>query len=576
LVLNADESRLYVAYFEARRVDEVELPGNRVLRSFPMPGPPSGLALKGTQLFVTCAGPISQIHRLELKSGKVVSTALTGHTAISPQITPDGTTLAFCLRFQNDVVLWDLAKNRERKRIPVGREPISVACTADGKFLLVAHHLPAGAATAPLVAATIGVIDLEEQRMVAEEMLPNGSSLVREIRLSPDGKFAVVAHNLAHYQLPTTQLERGWMNTAALSFFSLTTQKLDFTCVLDEVDRGAANPWAVGWTPDGRRLLVTHAGTHEISRIDFPGLLEKVTRLRSASGWDPLLPAEDLSFLLGLRERLPLMGNGPRAMAIGQTTVCVASYFSDTLECLSPPSAAAASIVLAPNHEPVKVHLTGERLFNDATLAFQGWQSCASCHSEQGRVDGLNWDLLNDGMGNPKNSKSLLWSHRTPPAMSMGVRITAEAAVRAGIRHILFAVPNEANARPIDDWLKSLEPLPSPWLVKGKLSAEARRGGEIFRRASTGCASCHSPGLFTDLGMYDVGSGSAAGGASDSLSFDTPTLVELWRTGPYLHDGSAADLRAVLGSRNSGDHHGRTSQLSERELNDLIAYLLAL
>jgi cytochrome c peroxidase len=47
-----------------------------------------------------------------------------------------------------------------------------------------------------------------------------------------------------------------------------------------------------------------------------------------------------------------------------------------------------------------------ERLFHDATIGHQSWQSCASCHPD-GRAGGLNWDLLNDGIGNPKNTKSV-------------------------------------------------------------------------------------------------------------------------------------------------------------------------
>ena len=46
-------------------------------------------------------------------------------------------------------------------------------------------------------------------------------------------------------------------------------------------------------------------------------------------------------------------------------------------------------------------------------------------------VDGLNWDLLNDGIGNPKSTKTLLYSHATPPAMISGIRADAETAVRA-------------------------------------------------------------------------------------------------------------------------------------------------
>ena len=63
-------------------------------------------------------------------------------------------------------------------------------------------------------------------------------------------------------------------------------------------------------------------------------------------------------------------------------------------------------------------------------------------------MDGLNWDLLNDGIGNPKNCKRLLLAHATPPSMSLAVRPNACVAVRAGIRYSLFTVqpPEVADA----------------------------------------------------------------------------------------------------------------------------------
>jgi cytochrome c peroxidase len=116
--------------------------------------------------------------------------------------------------------------------------------------------------------------------------------------------------------------------------------------------------------------------------------------------------------------------------------------------------------------------------------------------------------------------------------------------------------------------------MPSPHLAQGALSAAAGRGRQLFNRPDIGCASCHKPGLFTDLKSYDVGT--AGPTDQDATAFDTPSLVEVWRTAPYLHDGSAPTLRDVLTARNPGDRHGRTSRLSEEELNDLAEYLLSL
>jgi hypothetical protein len=87
-----------------------------------------------------------------------------------------------------------------------------------------------------------------------------------------------------------------------------------------------------------------------------------------------------------------------------------------------------------------------------------------SCHPD-GRSDRLNWDLLNDGVGNPKNTNSMLLAHQTPPAMSEGVRLTAEAAVRSGyatIRELIVAGKHglgdgraaELSPREVDDLIE--------------------------------------------------------------------------------------------------------------------------
>jgi cytochrome c peroxidase len=58
--------------------------------------------------------------------------------------------------------------------------------------------------------------------------------------------------------------------------------------------------------------------------------------------------------------------------------------------------------------------------------------------------------------------------------------------------------------------------------------------------------------------------------------FDTPTLVELWRTAPYLHDGSAPTVRELFTTRNAQNRHGNTTHLSPTQIDDLVAYLLSL
>jgi cytochrome c peroxidase len=59
----------------------------------------------------------------------------------------------------------------------------------------------------------------------------------------------------------------------------------------------------------------------------------------------------------------------------------------------------------------------------------------------------------------------------------------------------------------------------------------------------------------------------------DSGLLDTPQLINIALTAPYLHDGSARTLEEIWTVYNPNDKHGRTNDLSKDELNDLIEYL---
>ena len=593
LVVAPDGRSLYIACATGDRVLVVDLATRQVARSFATPAAPSGLAFSadGRTLFVTCMAPESRVCVVDPAAGRVTAWLGAGHTAMAPVLSPDGRTLYVCNRFNDDVSVFDLVAKKEVRRIPVRREPVAAAITPDGRRLLVANLLHTGRADAERVGAVVSVIDTERGEVVDDLCLPSGSGSLNDIRVAPDGKTAVVTHILSRFQLPTTQLDRGWMNTSAQTIIDLAGMQIVNTVLLDTIDRGAANPWGAAWSADGRTLVVAHAGTHEVSVIDYPAVLDKLAKLSplataAQSAASPYSFAgargtgdvkNDLSFLVGLRERrrLPEGDLGPRAVVVVGRLACVANYFSDTLTFLEldGPHPKAETISLGPK-PPMTAARQGELYFNDARLCFQSWQSCASCHPGEARVDGLNWDLLNDGIGNPKNNKSLLLVFQTPPAMSIGVRESAEAAVRAGIRHILFTSQPPEVAGALDAYLQSLKPVPSPHRVKGRLSAAAQRGEKVFLSKETGCAECHPGPLFTDLKSYDVGTLGRFDKPTDR--FDTPTLIELWRTAPYLHDGSVATLRDVLTTANPGDRHGRTSRLTADQLGDLAAYLLSL
>jgi cytochrome c peroxidase len=67
-----------------------------------------------------------------------------------------------------------------------------------------------------------------------------------------------------------------------------------------------------------------------------------------------------------------------------------------------------------------------------------------------------------------------------------------------------------------------------------------------------------------------LGTGKAV---DNSSLFDTPQLMSVALTAPYLHDGSAKSLEEIWTVYNPHDRHGRTNDLTKDELNDLIEYL---
>jgi cytochrome c peroxidase len=79
--------------------------------------------------------------------------------------------------------------------------------------------------------------------------------------------------------------------------------------------------------------------------------------------------------------------------------------------------------------------------------------------------------------------------------------------------------------------------------------------------------------VFRDQLSHDVGT--VKPGSKESVKLDTPGLAELWRTAPYLHDGSAARVREVVTTRNREDRHGKTSRLSSEDIDALVEYLLS-
>ena len=135
---------------------------------------------------------------------------------------------------------------------------------------------------------------------------------------------------------------------------------------------------------------------------------------------------------------------------------------------------------------------------------------------------------------------------------------------------------------PFDRWIKG---------DRNAIDAAAKRGFDLFV-GKAHCASCHSGWAFTDASFHDIGTARNADLGRGHLfptsvklhyAFKTPTLRDVARRAPYMHDGSVPTLEAVIDLYNRGgiDRPSRSElivplDLKASEKADLIAFLQTL
>ena len=125
------------------------------------------------------------------------------------------------------------------------------------------------------------------------------------------------------------------------------------------------------------------------------------------------------------------------------------------------------------------------------------------------------------------------------------------------------------------------------------LNDSGKRGLELFRGKAR-CTRCHSGFNFTDEKFHNLGIGwddnkvdlgryMETKNPEDIGAFKTPTLREIARTGPYMHDGRFKTLEEVVKFYNQGGvknpHQDNTIiplELTDEEQQDLVAMLKSL
>lgn len=139
---------------------------------------------------------------------------------------------------------------------------------------------------------------------------------------------------------------------------------------------------------------------------------------------------------------------------------------------------------------------------------------------------------------------------------------------------------NWDRAAALAAYMESLPAAPHAGTLQEPDVERLRAGVAAFFKAS--CNQCHAPPAMTNLGQHPTrllfpkyaASLAAAGGRE--MFLDTPSLRSVAASAPYLHDGRATSLRAVLVDENRENRHGNVQSLSADELTQLIYFLESL
>ena len=567
----------------------------------------------------------------QLPSGPVSSSAVV--------VSPDGTLVAAVNPDSDSITLIDAKGLRPIKEIAVGDDPRTLAFTPDSRLVLVANRgsanvsvvavenfsrvadipvgpMPYGVVTdgrrafvTEFALGNIGIIDLARQTLVDRvEVAPFPAGLAletgsqdghsREGRLLATHFFSgqvstIDVSTLTVTAIASTEEETNLSQSIVVSSDGMkaylpqtvsnaTNTDLSFdTTVLpvvnvldlsehillsgqriaiDAVDQPASIPFAAVVSPNGGRLYVVHAGSDNLSVID-------------------LAANQGLANIS--------VGANPRGIAITPdgSTLFVNNVLDGTMSIIDAGTFTYIETIDLTAIPLAADLLLGKRIFNSASspaLTTDRWISCASCHFDAG-MDTRTWEGFADG---PRNTPALFGVGQTLPNHWSGdfdelqdVELTIRAVqfgtgLIPGDAHDSLSTAHAGASSDLDAlvaYLDSIEVPPSPY---GSDLDRINAGEEKF--TTLGCQVCHPPPLFTDLELHDVGTGDPAKEKNPhgrGTNFDSPSLRGVWFTAPYFHDGSATTLRDVFAT---GTTHNISADISEQELQALIAYLRAL
>lgn len=583
MTVSPDQRRLYVACGPTRSLVVLDLESRRRVATLAVDGRPRGLALSpdGATLCISLSGSdrVAVFFTQPLRQG---ATLTVGQEPAGLCFDASGQRLFVANSASHDVSVIEMATGRELRRVAAGREPFAVAASPDGRAVAVVARMASIAAATAVPAAELTLLDARDGQVTARIPLPS-CHMAEAAAFTADGRQLLIPAVRVRNLLPILQVARGWVMSSVLAVVDLASLELALL-PLGDVGSNFPDPSGIALSRDGRRAFVVSGGADQVAVVDVAELLAR----RPAAA--PSAP-ESLTLSRHYLERRFAVGGNPRDLAlIGDgpgAVLAVSERLDDSVGLFDLQGAPVARIPVA---DPVREDAVrrGDRVFHDASYAFQGAFSCRSCHPG-GHTDGLSYDFDIDGVGrNVVLNRSLRGVGATPPFKWNGKNESLQRQCGARFAMVLTRADPFPEDR-LDDLVAYLESLPAPppdrgaGSIAGRDSGAVVRGAALFRRdhrkdgaliePDGRCVTCHPPPLYTNRLTADVGT---QGPRDDLAAYDVPHLGGIGSKAPYLHDGRATTLEEIWTLPGVGDRHGVVSDFNKADLNDLVEYLKGL
>lgn len=475
---------------------------------------------------------------------------------------PDGTRLWATLEYPGRIVEIDPESKTIVRDETVGRFLRGIALSPDGRLLVTEYQT-----------GIVKAVDAETLQVIEEWIGTPQDSLARQIVVHPTRPKAYLPH-----QRSLTTVAHGsgsifpYVSVIDVDEPESAADRSRRKRVQMDSFRGVyvvANPWEVALNSDGTKLYVVFSGTDDMFVANV--LDDNYRELEYAS--------------------LLRTGSNPRAVRVAPDDRTFYVYNAldftvDVFDAKSEKKAAEIRVTEWPGEEEV---LLGKKLFYSARppMSRLRWISCSSCHPD-GDADGRTWQQP-EGLRNTQPLFGLKFTHPIHWSADRDEVQDFEHTIRSPLmrgRGLVEGPINESLGEPNAGLSPELDALAaytnshtefklSPHAKEG-LSEAAKRGKTLFHSQEVGCARCHSGPYLTDQKMHDVGTGADDPTEKLGPDYDTPTLLGIYRSAPYLHHGKAETLEEVLTKYNRDDRHGRTRHLSSEQIADLVEYLKAL